>query len=192
MGTVMPTTAKPRELSLTAQNDAWLRKASAAAVAEARKAIKDDGAIPPNTPVGRLSDRELGWIVSGALFGWISVRSRQAVEEGRDQERTIRTTGLAPAEPWDVGAVMAILPQLAEACPGLDWTRSVGDWPRETIAEFLLVALRLVRRAVIARDFSDRQLTGGERADVIARQANYGAGGPLMTPDEFDTDLPPF
>ena len=63
----MAATAKPRELSLTAQNDAWLRKASATAVAEARKAIKDDGAIPPGTPVGRLTERELGWIVSGAL-----------------------------------------------------------------------------------------------------------------------------
>ena len=54
------------------------------------------------------------------------------------------------------------------------------------MAEFLLAALRLIRRAMIARDFSERQLTGGDRADVIARQANYGAGGPRMTPDEFD------
>ena len=89
-------TAKPREPSLTAQNDAWTKRASLAAVAEARKAIKDDGAIPPGTPVGRLTDRELGWIVSGALFGWISTRAQQATEEGWDQERTIRTLGLVP------------------------------------------------------------------------------------------------
>jgi hypothetical protein len=182
-------TAKSRELSLAAQNDLWTKRASVAAVAEARKAIGDHGAIPPGTPVGRLSDRELGWIVSGALFGWITTRSQQAAEEGRDQERTIRATGMTP-EPWDVGATLAILPQLAEACPELDWSKPVGDWSRETMAAFLLVALRLIRRAMIARDFSERQLTGGESAGVIARQANYGAGGPLMTPDEFDTEIP--
>ena len=185
----MGTAAKPRELSLSAQNDAWTKKASLAAVAEARKAIKDDGAIPPGTPVGRLSDRELGWIVSGALFGWISARSQQAVEQSWDQEKTIRTTGLVP-EPWNAGAVTALLPKLAEACPNLDWAKPIGEWPRETMAEFLLAALGLLRRAMIARDFSERQLTGGEPAAIIARQANYGAGGPRMTPDEFDSGIP--
>jgi hypothetical protein len=187
----MGVTAKPRELSLAAQNDAWTKRASLAAVAEARKAIKDDGAIPPGTPVGRLSDRELGWIVSGALFGWICTRAQQAVEEVWDQEKTIRTLGLVP-EPWDAGAVAAILPRLFESCPTLDWARPVADWPREAMIEFLLAALQLLRRAMIARDFSERQLTGGNPAEVIARQANYGAGGPRMTPDEFDSDLLPF
>lgn len=185
----MGATAKPRELSLSALNDAWARRASAAAVAEARKAIKDDGAIPPSTPIGQLSDRELGWIVSGALYGWISIRAQQATEESWDQERTIRTSGLVP-EPWDVGPVLAILPKLAEACLDLDWAKPMGDWPRETMAEFLLAALRLIRRAMIARDFSERGLTGGERADVIARQANAGAGGPRMTPDEYNSGIP--
>lgn len=185
----MPMTAKPRELSLSAQNDAWTKKASEAAVAEARKAIKDDGAIPPSTPVGRLSDREFGWIVSGALYGWITVRAQQATEESWDQERTIRTTGLVP-EPWNAGAVAAILPRLFESCPDLDWSKPVADWPRDAMVEFLLTALRLIRRAIIARDFSERQLTGGERADVIARQANAGTGGPRMIPGEFDSGIP--
>jgi hypothetical protein len=185
----MGAAAKPRELSLSAKNDAWTRQASAAAVAEARKAIKDDGAIPPSMPVGRLSDRELGWIVSGALFGWIATRAQQAAEESWDQEKTIRTIGLVPP-PWDVGAALAILPKLAEACPDLDWTKPIGDWPRDTMAEFLLVALRLLRRAMIARDFSERGVAGGEPAEVIARQANYGAGGPRMTPDEYESGIP--
>jgi hypothetical protein len=186
---IMSATARPRELSLSAQNDERTKKASAAAISEARKAIKDDGAIPPSTPVGRLTDRELGWIVSGALFGWISVRAQQAAEEGWNEEKTIRTTGLVP-EPWDAGAVLAILPGLAASCPDLDWTKPLIDWPRETMIEFLLAALRLLRRAMVARDFSERQLTGGERADVIARQANAGAGGPRMTPDEYDSGIP--
>jgi hypothetical protein len=182
--------AKPREPSLSDRNDAWTKRASLAAVAEARKAIRDDGAIPPGTPVGRLNDRELGWIVSGALFGWIATRAHQATEEGWDQEKTIRTLGLVPDEPWDAGAVVAILPKLFDACPDLDWAKAVGEWPCDAMVEFLLAALGLIRRAVIARDLSERQLTGGERADVIARQANYGAGGPRMTPDEFDTGIP--
>jgi hypothetical protein len=185
----MGTAAKPRELSPSAQNDAWTKKASEAAVAEARKAIKDDGAIPPSTPVGRLSDREFGWIVSGALFGWVATRAQQAAEESWNEEKTIRTLGLVP-EPWSAGAVAAILPSLAAACPDLDWARPLVDWPRETMIEFLLAALGLLRRAMIARDFSERQLTGGDPADVIARQANYGAGGPRMTPDEFDSGIP--
>jgi hypothetical protein len=185
----MTMSAKPREPSLSAQNDAWLRKASAAAIAEARKAVRDDGAIPPSTPIGRLSDHEFGWIVSGALYGWISTRSQQATEESWDQEKTIRTTGFVP-EPWDAGAVATILPWLFESCPTLDWTKPIAEWPREAMIEFLLMALRLIRRAVIARDLSERQLTGGDPAGVIARQANYGAGGPRMTPDEYDSGIP--
>jgi hypothetical protein len=185
----MTMSAKPRKPSLSAQNDAWLRKASAAAIAEARKAVKEDGAIPPSTPIGRLNDRKLGWIVSGALYGWIATRAQQAAEESWDQERTIRTTGLVP-EPWDVGAVLAILPSLAAAYPDLDWTKPLVDWSRETMADFLLAALRLIRRAIVARDLSERQLTGGDPAEVIARQANYGAGGPRMTPDEYDVGIP--
>jgi hypothetical protein len=146
----MGATAKPRELSLAAQNDAWTRQASLAAVAEARKAVRDDGAIPPGTPIGRLTDREPGWIVSGSLLGWIETRARQAAEESWDHEKTIRTTGLVP-EPWDIGSVLAILPRLAEACPDLDWSKPVGEWPRETMAEFLLAALRLIRRAMIVQ-----------------------------------------
>ena len=88
------------------------------------------------------------------------------------------------------GFSLALLPKLAEACPNLDWAKPIGEWPRETMAEFLLAALGLLRRAMIARDFSERQLTGGEPAAIIARQANYGAGGPRMTPDEFDFGIP--
>jgi len=115
--------AKLRVPSLSEQADEWLRKASAAAIAAVRRAIKDDGAIPPKTPAGLLSDNEIGWLVSGALFGWIATRSAQATAEGWDHERTIRTTGLVPNEPWDAGAVIAILPKLFDACPDLDWSK---------------------------------------------------------------------
>ncbi len=67
-------------------------------------------------------------------------------------------TGLDP-DPWDAGAVAAILPELADACPGIDWSKPLAAWPRETMVEFLLQRLPLIRKAVIARDLSDKGIT---------------------------------
>ena len=47
--------------------------------------------------------------------------------------------------------------------------------------------MRLVRKAMIARDLSERGITRKCSAEMIARQANAAAGGPLMTPDELKT-----
>ena len=114
-----------------------------------------DGPIPPGTPIGRLSDTEWGWIVAGVLFGWISKRAEQAAAEQLDTERTIRMTALDP-QPWDAGAVAAILPDLADACSGLDWSKPLTAWPKDDIIEFLLKAMPLIRKAMIARDFSEQ------------------------------------
>jgi hypothetical protein len=54
--------------------------------------------------------------------------------------------------------------------------------------EFLLKAMRLIRKATIARDISDRGVTQRSSASTIARQAN-AAAGPLMTPDEFNEEI---
>jgi hypothetical protein len=59
---------KPRFPSLTAIEDAWQREATRVAVEKAR-AVVSGGALPPMTPVGRLSDSEWGWIVAAVLFG---------------------------------------------------------------------------------------------------------------------------
>jgi hypothetical protein len=64
----------------------------------------------------------VGWIVAGILFGWIATRAQQAASEQLDTERVIRMTSIDP-EPWDVGAAMAILPELAAASPDIDWTQ---------------------------------------------------------------------
>ena len=42
-----------------AMEDIWLRKATTAAIAAARKVV-EDGAVNPAAPVGQLSDVELG------------------------------------------------------------------------------------------------------------------------------------
>src|SRR5262249_7055261 len=70
--------------------------------------------------VGRLGDTEWGWVFGAMLFAWIATRAEQAAAEQLDTEQTIRVTGLDP-QPWDIGAIMAILPELADACPDLDW-----------------------------------------------------------------------
>lgn len=177
-----------KPVSLTALEDEWQRQATSAAITGARGVVQMDGPIPPGTPIGRLSDVEWGWIVCAILFGWIAARARQATAEQLDAERTIRMTTLDP-QPWDAGAVLAILPELADACPGIDWSAPLSAWSRETMAAFLLKAMPLIRKAMIARDLSEKGITRKSSADVIARQANAAAGGPLMTPEEFNDEI---
>src|SRR6516165_1022120 len=92
------------EVSLSALEDQWQRDATVAAIAGARGVIRHGGPIPPGTPVGRLSDTE----------------------------RVIRMTGIDPA-PWDIGAAIAILPELAAASADIDWGRPLTAWSREDI-----------------------------------------------------------
>jgi hypothetical protein len=190
-GLTAMTTQRMRKVSLIAESaieDAWQRRGTEAAIVAARGVVKHDGPIPPLTPIGRLGDIEWGWIVAAILFGWIRTRAEQATAENLDAELTIRATALEP-DPWDAGAVLAMLPDLADACPGIDWTVPVTSWSRETMTEFLLTALRLVRQAMLARDRSGKGITREASATTIARQANAAAGGPLMTPQEWDDPI---
>jgi len=176
------------ELSLSAIEDQWQRDATTAAIAGARGVVQMDGPIPPGTPIGRLSDTEWGWILAAMLFAWIGKRAEQAATEQLDTEQLIRLTALDP-EPWDAGAVAAILPELADACASLDWSKPLAQWPRDVIVEFLLRAMPLIRKAMIARDLSEKGVSRKSNAATIARQANAAAGGPLMTPDEFNDEI---
>jgi len=175
-------------VSETALEDEWQRKATAAAIEAARGVVQMDGPIPPGTPIGRLSDTEWGWVLAAMLFAWIRTRAEQASCEQLDTEQTIRLTGLDP-EPWDAGAVAAILPELASTCSAIDWSQPLTAWPRDTMIEFLLTAMRLIRKATVARDLSDKGVSRQSNASTIARQANAAAGGPLMTPDELNGEL---
>jgi hypothetical protein len=175
-------------VSETALEDEWQRRATAAAIEAARGVITLGGPIPPATPVGRLADVELGWLLAAMLFAWVRARAEQACCEQLDTEQCIRLTGLDP-EPWDAGCVAAVLPELAAACPGIDWSQPLTTWPKDTMIEFLLIAMRLIRKAMIARDLSDKGISRQAGAATIARQANAAAGGPLMTPDELDDEI---
>jgi len=175
--------------SLSAIEDQWQRDATAAAIAGARSVVQMDGPIPPGTPIGRLSDTEWGWILAAMLFAWIGKRAEQAAAEQLDVEQTIRMTALDP-QPWDAGAVAAILPELADACADIvDWSKPLAQWPRETIIEFLLKAMPLIRKATIARDLSDKGVTQKSSAATIARQANAAAGGPLIAPGDPNDEI---
>ena len=136
---------------LTQEENDWQDRATAAAIAAARRLVCSHAPIGMTTPIGRLSDTEWGWVVAAVIFAWIAVRAEQATAEGVDTERAVRMTGYDP-DPWDVGAVATILPDLADT-PGADWSAPLADWPRETMVAFLTTALALVRKATIARDF---------------------------------------
>src|SRR5262249_34161405 len=127
-------------------------------IAAARKVVLgDEAAINANTPVGRMSELEWGWLVAAIIFAWISTCAQQATEEGRDVEHVIRMSMLDP-NPWDAGLVMTILPKLAET-PGVDWSKPLQGWSRETMIAFLLAALELIRQATVARDLGGGSIT---------------------------------
>jgi hypothetical protein len=134
---------------LTKKENEWLDKAIAAAVAGARRIANNSTGLPPMTPVGRLSDQQWGWIVTGAIFGWIQTRCEQAIEEGLDQETAVRLTGLNPS-PCDVAVVTSILPALAGGV--IDWSQPLQDWSKDAMVNFLMLARQLINKAELARD----------------------------------------
>jgi hypothetical protein len=156
MGVVMGGAKKKLRLpSLSAIEDAWQREATRVAIEKARAAISG-GAVPPNTPIGRLSDIEWSWIAAGVLFGWIDARARQAVNNGVGVDKHIRDTGLEP-DPWDIGAIEAILPELATS--EIDWSKSLADFSREEMIAFLGDAYNLIGKAMLARDAGEKLVT---------------------------------
>lgn len=136
---------------LTEKENEWQDKATAAAVAGARKIVTlNNASIPAMTPVGKLSEQQWGWVITAAIFGWIQTRCEQAVEEKLDQEEAVRLTGLNPS-PCDVAAVTSILPTLADGT-AIDWTLPLKAWSKDDMTNFLLMAMRLINAAEAARD----------------------------------------
>jgi hypothetical protein len=155
VGAVRKPSFELRRLSLTALEDIWLRRATAIAVEQARAAVSG-GAVPPNTPVGRLGDVEWGWIVAAVLFGWIKTRAEQATSSGVGPNELIGTTNIDP-DPWDAGAIASILPELGNS--GLDWNKSLSQFSRAEMEAFLGDALTLIRKAMAARDRGQGMVT---------------------------------
>jgi hypothetical protein len=171
--------------SPTAIEDIWLRRATAVAIEQAR-AVVTGGAVPPNTPIGRLSDVEWGWIVAAVLFGWIKTRAEQATDSGVGPNESIRSTGIDP-DPWDVGAIASILPELADT-DIVDWSKPLAGLSRDEMIAFLSDALSLIRKAMAARDRGQGMVTRRTPAST-AREALAAAGGSLMEPNELNDSL---
>jgi len=167
-------------------DDVWQRRATAAAIVAVRDVIRG-GTIPPTVHVARLSDTEIGWLVVAGLFGWIKTRAEQATAEGWDVEETLRQTSLNP-QPWDAGAIEQTLPDVG-ALPGIDWTKPVSGWSKDQMVDFLLQALTLIHKAMVARDVGGSITTRRKPLDEMQRIASAETGGPLMTPAEFNDPI---
>jgi hypothetical protein len=140
---------------ISKREDEWLRRATDAAIAGARKVALGNGPLM-NTPVGRLTDTQWGWITTGAIFAWIEMRVQQAVSEGLDQEQAVRLTGLSP-DPCDVAVVSSILPTLADTAE-IDWAEPLSAWSKNAMTNFLLLACDLIDKAEAARDHGPGQI----------------------------------
>jgi hypothetical protein len=172
-----------RIASISAEHDEWIRRAFAVSLNRAKDLVAPQG------PLGKLSDSEWGWIISTVVWGWVSTRGEQAASEGLDPERAVRTSRLTP-NPWDVGAVKAILSELAKSCAGFDWSKPASAWSKDELATFLLTGFDLIQRAADARDAVEEKIAGKPvNADVIARQINGAIGNPRMTVVEHNDDV---
>ena len=175
--------AKQRTVSMPAADsidDIWQRRATAAAIAAVRQVI-DGGVIPKAASIGRLTDIELGWLVAAGLFAWIRTRAEQATAEGGDTEQTLHTTALDPG-PWDAGAVVYILPELAKL-DGITWSK-------DTMIRFLLAAMKLITAAMAARDISGGGIaTNRKSVEEMQRVASAEVGGPLAAPGELNDEI---
>jgi hypothetical protein len=133
---------------ITKKEDAWLRRASAAAVAEARAVVLGEQSLT-NAQAGRLSDVEWAWIINAAIFGWIKTRIEQAIEEGSDQETAVRLTDQTPS-PSEVAVVHSVLPTLCDQAK-VDWSQPLMGWSKDSMTNFLLLAWRLIDQAEVAQ-----------------------------------------
>jgi hypothetical protein len=141
---------------ITKKENAWQEKATTATIAAARLIALNLSGLPPETPVGRLTDLQWGWIITAGIFAWIKTRCEQAIEEGLDQEQAVRLMGLSPS-PNDAAVVHSILPALFDQAD-VDWTQPLQDWPQNTMTNFLLLVWRLINRAETACDRSSGKI----------------------------------
>jgi hypothetical protein len=124
---------------ISKREDEWQRRATSAAIAEARKVVASNGPFM-NTPVGRLSDLQWGWIIAGAIFSWITVRFEQAIAEGRNPEETVR---LIEPSPEETAMVRSILPMLADQAK-IDWSKPLAAWSKDEMTSLVLLAWQLI------------------------------------------------
>jgi hypothetical protein len=131
----------------------WQRRARAAVVEAASKEL---AAIQP---ASLLSASDIGVLADTIISAWIRFRAEQAVVNGVKHDSLVLTTGNIP-EPWDVGTVAAILPELA--AQEIDWSKPLAAWSRGVMSAFIYLACK----AQSARDAAQAAV-GAEFGDSI-------------------------
>jgi hypothetical protein len=135
----------------------WQRRVRAVVVAAAEKKIND------LQPASLLKGGDVGELVDTIISSWIMFRAEQAVVNGVKHDDLVLMTGATP-EPWDMGTVAAILPQLAAL--DIDWSKPLAAFSKDEMCSFICRALDFVCRAQCARDATQAAI-GAEFSDRI-------------------------
>jgi hypothetical protein len=130
---------------LSQQEDAWQAEATAQAVASARSMAQSQSGLA-NTPAGKLSDQQWGWIISAAIFAWIETRYQQAVAEGLACEELVTRTSPSPR---DSAIVQSILKPLASQAK-IDWSKKLAAWSQQEMTDFVGLSWALIKDAEAA------------------------------------------
>lgn len=167
---------------MSKKDDEATRNALAAASAAGRSMCAN-GDINPRAMIGSLSDTEWGYLSLAVVCGWIKSKSEYAIREGLDIDDQLLSAHREP-EPAELGAIQAALAALADIS-GVDWSKPVGEWDKDTIARFAWHTSRIVATALdIKRDTTPKVVR--YTPDATQREMRAAAGGPLMTQDEMN------
>jgi hypothetical protein len=168
----------------------WMAKATRSAIDAARSVIVEND-INGRAMISSLNELEWGWIAMAAVFAWIKTKSEHATAEGIGYDQAIRAVPEQDLQPWDAGAVTAILPALADI-RGVDWDKPIGEWSKEQIIRFAWNVHGLVSRALLARDEGQEcKITQDASQAKAERELSARNGGPLLAREELrDADIP--
>jgi hypothetical protein len=125
---------------LSEQEDVWQTQATAAAVAEARAIAQSQLA---SVPAGKLDDKQMGWVVVAAIFGWIKTRYAQAIAEGLDREGHVARMHPSPRDNAVVGSILS---KLADQT-AIDWSKPLAAWSKQEMTGFIGLAMNLIDEA---------------------------------------------
>ena len=156
---------------ITDKENDWLAKATEAAIAGARKVALNSTSLPMKTPVGRLSDVQWGWIVTGAIFAWVRTR----VEQG-DRRRPRSGAGRAHYRALAIAAVTSrvvrsILPTLADTA-GDRLVTAADRLVERHHDELFAVGLAAAQQGGSARDHGPGKIIGEKSKDWATKGEN--------------------
>lgn len=170
-------------------DDDWDVKATQSAIEAARAVISPEG-INGRSMIASLSEIEWGWIVAAAIFAWIKTKAQQAVACGTGYEENIRFMAGRDPQPTEAGQIESILSDLS-GIDGIDWSKPVAEWTKPQIIQFVWCAHRMMMQA------TDRHNDGMQDKIVqrisqtqSERLHSAASGGPLMSRDELNDDVP--